>query len=102
MNSMKRNGYLESPILDTRPGVCFLCGKGGACAVHEVFYGTANRKISKEQGFYVWLCPPCHRNIHEKYDDGEADEKLKRECFKKFCETHSREDFYKLIGKYYD
>ena len=102
MSSMKKNGYLSPPILDTEKGVCFNCGKKGDTAVHEIYFGRGNRKVSKQQGFYVHLCPTCHRIVHEKPDDGELDGALKRSCYRVYCYSHDKEVFKELIGRYYE
>lgn len=96
---LDRNGYSPS-IFPTE--YCYNCDRGGDLNRHEVYFGVGNRTISKREGLWVNLCPECHRIVHEKSDDGELDEKLKRDCYKKFCETHSKEEFKKLIGRYYD
>lgn len=56
---LARNGYAPS-ILDTKPHVCFLCGRTGNQERHEIF-GGARRQKSKEYGLWVNLCPECHR-----------------------------------------
>ena len=50
---MKRHSILNN--LDK----CFFCGKPKEC-IHEVYYGTANRKISIKNGFCVGLCHEHH------------------------------------------
>lgn len=70
---------------------------------HHIFFGTANRKISEKQGFKVWLTSEEHRGtygVHGKHGRN-LDIKLKRDAQRKYEETHTREDFIKLIGKNY-
>ena len=43
-------------------GECFICGRFGYVERHHVFGGTANRRLSEEDGLTVYLCPDCHRN----------------------------------------
>lgn len=58
---MDKNGYNESIM----PSVgCYLCGRGGDLARHEVFGGTGRRSKSKEYGLWVTVCPRCHEQIH--------------------------------------
>ena len=102
MDSMKRNGYLVPPILDTEKGVCYICKTHTDTAVHEIFYGTANRKISKANGFYVHLCPTCHKQLHTNPECKYADYALKLAAQEVYLKTHSREEFKKLIGRFYD
>lgn len=52
----------ESIVKSAR--VCFFCGKDDGCEKHHVFFGTANRKLSDEDGLWVWLCSECHRGKH--------------------------------------
>ena len=60
-----RNGYVPS-ILNVNDSECFVCGKGGDLARHEVFFGTAYRQKSKAFGLWVNVCPECHAAIHDR------------------------------------
>lgn len=93
------NGYSPS-ILYTKDGICFICGKVGDTARHEVFFGTGNRAKSKEHGLWVALCPSCHRQVHE--GDGSFDDYLKHTAYLRFLEYNTKDDFYKLFYRYYD
>jgi Zn-finger protein len=105
---MKKNGYLEPPVLNTSDEECYICGFGGDLAVHEIYYGRKNRGMSKRHGCYVWLCPSCHRLIHEKPDNGRTDRRLKRECQQAVIEKLNSENhdgrkiFMAWFGRYYD
>lgn len=92
------NGYIPS-IMKTEDGLCFL--HKGYCETvrHEIYFGVGNRKVSKENGFWVNVCPRCHRFIHAEKN---IDEKLKRECYTEYTRTHTPKEFYELIGKYYE
>lgn len=92
------NGYIES-IMDTESGICFLSGKRCDTVRHEIFFGTGNRALSKKNGCWVNLSPEMHRQVHA---DRETDLMLKKECYKRFCATRSREEFYRLFRRYYD
>lgn len=98
--ALDRNGYAKS-IMPTKNGVCFLCGLCTETVRHEV-YGGANREISKANGFWVNLCPNCHRKVHEVYNRDYVIRKLKKPCELIYQTTHTREQFKKLIGEYYD
>lgn len=39
---------------------CFLCGRICYTERHHIFGGTANRRLSEEDGLVVNLCPDCH------------------------------------------
>lgn len=80
---------------------CYLTGYQGILHKHHI-YGGANRKISEENGFWVWLRPDLHNlsnnGVHFNHD---LDLKLKRICQAKYEETHTREEFMTLIGRNY-
>lgn len=58
--------------------VCFIC-KRKADAIHEVFFGTANRKKSIEDGMYLGLCNSHHNmSNHSAHKNREVDLFLKR------------------------
>lgn len=67
-----------------------------------MYPGNPNRRISEENGFWVWLRADWHNlasyGVHFNKD---LDRKLKQACQEKFEETHSREEFVRLIGKNY-
>jgi Zn-finger protein len=86
---MDRNKYNKS-ILRTEQGECFVCGIQTETCRHEIFYGKGNRAISKKLGFWVNLCPECHRKIH---GDREMDLMLKKLAQMKYLETHDMSEF---------
>ena len=75
---------------DTRE--CYLTGATDGLHRHHIYFGTPNRKISED-----WH-NGAEYGVHFNRD---LDLKLKRECQEKYEETHSREEFRKLIGKSY-
>ena len=80
---------------------CYFCGKPREC-IHEVFFGTANRKISIENGFCVGLCHGHHNmNTNSVHHNRIMDLKLKQLYQKEYEKNHTREDFIKLIGQSY-
>ena len=90
-----KNGYVPS-IMGSEDGVCFLCGLCTDTARHEV-YGGANRQISKHNGFWVALCPNCHRKVHETYTREDVRKMLKKPCEIIYQRTHTRAQFKELI-----
>lgn len=82
---------------------CFLTHSTVGLDRHHV-YGAANRKISEANGFWVWL--NHYRHIADSpyatpHNNREVDLYLKRACQKKYEETHTREEFIRLIGRSY-
>ena len=71
---------------------------------HHIFMGKANRVISEKNGFWVWLRADWHNGatygVHGR-DGHELDLKLKQDCQRIYEETHTREQFIKLIGRSY-
>jgi len=82
---------------------CFLCSKTSGLHDHHIYFGTARRKISEANGFKVWLCYEHHEGTFGVHGSKghETDIYLKKICQLKFEETHTREEFIKLIGKNY-
>ena len=97
---MDKNGYNPSILQNNKE--CFISHKTTNLVRHEIYYGTANRKISKENGFWVWLTPEWH-NMSENavHFNPKLDLYLKEKCQRKFEETHERKEFMSLIGKNY-
>lgn len=98
MAKLDRNGYAPS-LLSDGDGICYFCGATDTVR-HEIFAGGANRPISKENGFWVTLCVRHHGIVHTNEDF--AEKYLKRPCMEKYLETHTRAEWYKLIGRFYD
>lgn len=73
---------------------CYIC-QSPFVEIHEI-YNAGNRKISMKNGFCVGLCRSCHTQVTLDY---EKNLYLKKKCQLKFEETHSREEFMKLIGR---
>ena len=101
------NGYAPS-IMDTKPGTCYICGSQTETIRHEIFFGP-NRGVSKRNGLWINICPVprCHEWVHTHLNvnvDGELidlDLHLKRECQKKYEETHTRDEWMSLMGRNY-
>lgn len=79
---------------------CYICGRPRE-AIHHIFYGTGNRKISDKNGFVVPLCASCHTGQNGVHFNRELDLELKRRCERKFLETHRLAEFMTLIGRNY-
>ena len=80
---------------------CYVTGRTTGLHKHHIYFGP-NRKVSEENGFWVWLIP----EYHNMSNDGvhfvkEFDLALKQECQTKYEQTHTREEFIELIGRSY-
>lgn len=90
-------------ILSTNDNQCFVCQRFCYPEIHHIYFGNKNRQVSDKMGFVVYLCGECHRGtygVHGK-EGHELDLSLKRRCQAVFEETHSRDEFRKLIGRSY-
>lgn len=92
---------MKSIIQDKKK--CFICSKTINLHDHHIYFGSARRKISEKNGFKVWLCYDHHEGTFGVHGSKghELDLYLKRTCQSKYEETHTREEFIKLIGKNY-
>lgn len=81
---------------------CYICKRTTGLHLHHIYFGTANRRVSDQNGFTCYLCG-WHHNFSDKgvHFNPEADLFLKQECQKKYEETHSREEFMALVGRNY-
>lgn len=83
---------------------CFITGNTQNLHKHHIYFGNPGRKISEREGFWVYLVGRLHNQsnegVHGK-NGHELDLYLKRECQKKYEETHTRDEFISLIGRNY-
>ena len=78
---------------------CYETGRTDNLHKHHIYYGRGMRDISEKNRFWVYLTGEYHnqstvRGVH--FDNYLLDHRLKRECQKKFLETHSLKDWYAL------
>lgn len=82
---------------------CCVCGATHNLHCHHIYMG-ANRKISEQNGFKVWLCGYHHNQsdngVHGK-NGHELDVWLKQTCQRRFEETRGRQEFIALVGRSY-
>lgn len=85
-----------------RPLTCEICGRYGELALHHVYFGTANRRLSDKWGMVAWLCPFCHtlgpRAVHRCR---ETDLMLKQRYQEIFEQRYPEESFVKIFGRNY-
>lgn len=82
---------------------CYVTGQKSELELHHIYTGP-NRKISDQEGFWVWLSADWHRHNKKSVHldpHGGIDLLLKRNCQIAYEREHSREEFIKLIGKSY-
>lgn len=78
---------------------CYFCGKPEV-QLHHI-YGGCNRKISDRNGFTVWLCVEHHTGNKGVHNCEQLSLVLKQRQQEQFEETHTRQEFIKLIGRNY-
>ena len=79
---------------------CFVCGKTYDLAVHHVYEGTANRRVSDATGMTIFLCH-YHHNMSDEgiHFNKELDLSVKRYAQEIYEREHTREEFRSLFGK---
>lgn len=80
---------------------CYFCGAVCGLESHHIFGGVANRPISERYGLKVWLCHEHHTGDSGAQYDRERNLLLKAEAQKAFEETHSHDEWMRLIRKNY-
>lgn len=91
---------MDSILQDTKE--CYVSGATEGLHKHHIFAGNPLRRISEENGFWVWLRWDWHNGAdYGVHFNRVFDLKLKRECQEEFEKNHSREAFIRLIGKSY-
>ena len=85
-------------IMYKSPDRCFICGKFTPLEEHHVWHGTANRRLADKDGLTVYLCPECHRELHDK---GKADRLLMAlgEIYWLLRYDMTKEEFIKRYGR---
>lgn len=105
---MQESGEMKS-ILQTEKE-CFMSRKLYGISItegvypHHIYFGKGLRMISDKNGFYIYLKSEYHlaNSLYDTpHNNREIDLFYKKLCQKKYEETHTREDFIKLIGRNY-
>lgn len=95
---------MRKSIVQNDEKTCFLCGRNGArdrLEKHHIF-GGANRKLSDEDGLFIWICGDrCHRNGRLSAHKSAVTATLLHEIGQKAWEKAygSRAEFAKRYGK---
>lgn len=81
---------------------CYVCGTRQNLNIHEVYFGTSNRKNSIKYGCCVSLCAKHHNMSNDGvHFNKKLDTELKVKCQKKFIEVYPDLDFLKIFGRNY-
>ena len=75
---------------------CLICGRE-ASDRHHLFSGTANRRLSEEDGMVVMLCRKCHRMVHDDPNWNKATKAYGQRLWEEKYGT--REEFIRRYGK---
>ena len=89
-------------MITDRMDRCYVCGRPNP-QIHHIFYGTANRRLSDQDGFIVPLCAEHHTGDHGAHFNTILDRQLKQEAqmvWERDLEN-SREAFIKRYGRSY-
>ena len=76
---------------------CYICGRIGTLHVHHMLHGSMRRKADK-YGLTCYLCPECHRRLH---DQGLGDRLLQKKAQKHFEQQYGHDEFMRVFGKNY-
>ena len=81
---------------------CIVCGTTFNIHKHEIFHGTANRKLSIKYGLVIPLCGKHHNlsneGIHYNHD---LELKFKKIAQKRFQEVYPDLNFLNIFGRNY-
>lgn len=81
---------------------CYICHAQVGLEDHHIFFGNGLRPKSERMGFKCFLCQYHHRDSKGGvHGNRKLDLKLKRECQQKFEESHSHEEFMRIIKRNY-
>ena len=72
---------------------CYLCGATMGLHQHHVFYGSANRSKSDEDGCWVWLCGYHHNGSNNGvHFNKKLDNMIKEQTEKLWLEKYTSEE----------
>ena len=76
---------------------CYLCGRTGTLHRHHCLHGI-RRKAADKYDLTVYLCPECHRRLH---DNGDGDRELQKLAQRTFESRYGHEKYMETFGKNY-
>ena len=56
-------------VLGTEKGICYWCDLHGYTHLHHIIHAGVSKKTQEEMGLVCYLCPSCHRNLHDHIPD---------------------------------
>ena len=71
---------------------CCVCGTSDRICLHEVFFGTSNRKKSKEDGMVIPLCFEHHQGTFGVHNNKQLDDKFKQQAEKVWLVYYTDEE----------
>lgn len=82
---------------------CYVTGSTTNLDKHHIYKGNPLRRISEENGFWVWLRHDVHMALHARQRPFQnLDDVLKRKCQEEFeRQGGTREEFMRLIRRNY-
>ena len=86
-----------------RNKACYVCGTTLNLHLHHIYYGTANRKLSDEDGCVVYLCQRHHTGAAGVHTNRKIDLTLKTKCELAWLKEYDKtiEDFIERYGRNY-
>lgn len=91
----------KSILVDPEQKACAICGRRIDLEWHHVMHGIANRKIADKYGLALWLCTPCHGNLHSSGEGTGKDRALMAFAQREFEKKYDHALWFSLFGKNY-
>lgn len=82
---------------------CYICGTTNNLHLHHIYYGTANRRLSDQDGCVVYLCLNHHTGANGVHTNRKIDLFLKAKCEKEYLRLNNKtiDDFIARYGRDY-
>lgn len=100
---MKENGETRMDSILQNEKECYICKAKSNLHLHHVFFGTANRRLSDEDGCVVWLCQNHHTGINGVHTNRKTDLTIKIRMQRAWMEHYGKDetDFIRRYGRNY-
>ena len=82
---------------------CYICHTTANLQLHHCYFGTANRKLSDQDGCVVYLCVDHHTGAHGIHTHRDIDIQLKQIMQRRWMEYYNKTtaEFIARFGKNY-